>query len=717
MRITILILAMLILSHHVVAQSTAFTYQGQLKDNGNPANGRYDLIFQVFDSPSGGSSLGGSVVTNGLPVTNGLFTINLDFGSAAFTGPPRWLQIQVSTNGAGLYAALSPRQPLTPTPYATFAATAGTVPNGTITSSQLANNAVSTTQLAPNAIDSTKIAAGQVVKSLNTLRDEVTLVPGANVVMNTIGNSVQISALAGDLTLTNVAKLNLADTASTATGVPVVSFGFIVNATVSSGGSGYSVPPAVTVSDSTGSGAIITATISGGSVVGLTVQTPGSGYSAGATLSMAPPPSNASQTFTGVNVMSNPGNSFSGSFNGDGSGLNNVNGAVPWQVVSGQTALATNNVGYLLTNNALVQFKLPTNPNVGDIVRISGSGSNGWRTIQNSGQFVLARNNSLWTPRENNRTWTCVASSADGMKLFAGDHGPGLLYASLDAGATWTPHESSRRWQSVACSADGSKVVAVDQGIGNGKIYTSIDFGTNWTARATNANWLSVASSSDGTKLAAVVYGGQIYVSPDSGVTWTPHGVTTNWVSIASSSDGTKLVAAVQGGLIYNSIDSGVTWNPLPLIFATNWVSVVSSANGDKLVAVVYGGLIYTSTNSGALWFQRESLRNWLSTASSSDGAKLVAVVDGGQIFTSSDSGSSWFPRDSSRDWFSVASSADGNRLVAVVQGGQIYTYAASTLPGAAGSLTGEPNSAVELQYIGGGQFIQLSHEGSIIAY
>ena len=38
----------------VRAQTTAFTYQGKLTDAGNPANGNYDLQFQLFDSLMGG---------------------------------------------------------------------------------------------------------------------------------------------------------------------------------------------------------------------------------------------------------------------------------------------------------------------------------------------------------------------------------------------------------------------------------------------------------------------------------------------------------------------------------------------------------------------------------------------------------------------------------------------------------------------------------------
>ena len=98
---------------------------------------------------------------------------------------------------------------------------------------------------------------------------------------------------AGDVTGANIARLNVPNTATQASGHPVVTTGFITGAVVDNGGSGYTVPPPVTVNDTTGSGAIITAAMSNGVVVNLAVSSAGSGYSSGATLTIgAPPPNN-----------------------------------------------------------------------------------------------------------------------------------------------------------------------------------------------------------------------------------------------------------------------------------------------------------------------------------------------------------------------------------------------------------------------------------------
>jgi trimeric autotransporter adhesin len=104
------------------AQTTSFTYQGRLADGGSPASGFYDLRFTLFDAPTNGLSLDDPFTHLEVPVTNGLFTLLLDFGLHLSNGGDRWLEISVRTNGSGgPYTALLPRQPITPAPYALHA--------------------------------------------------------------------------------------------------------------------------------------------------------------------------------------------------------------------------------------------------------------------------------------------------------------------------------------------------------------------------------------------------------------------------------------------------------------------------------------------------------------------------------------------------------------------------------------------------------------------
>jgi len=100
------------------AQSTAFTYQGQLVSSGLPAHGSYDLKFSLFATNTTGSVVAGPLTNSAITVSNGLFVVTLDYGSALFNGTNFWLEIGVRTNGNGTFTTLTPRQTITPVPYA-----------------------------------------------------------------------------------------------------------------------------------------------------------------------------------------------------------------------------------------------------------------------------------------------------------------------------------------------------------------------------------------------------------------------------------------------------------------------------------------------------------------------------------------------------------------------------------------------------------------------
>ena len=106
------------------AQGTAFTYQGRLTEGAGAASGSYDLVFELYSDDAGENEIGGALTNSATGVTNGLFTVTLDFGSGTLPGADRWLGIAVRTNGGGAFTALHPLQKLTPTPYAVTAASA-----------------------------------------------------------------------------------------------------------------------------------------------------------------------------------------------------------------------------------------------------------------------------------------------------------------------------------------------------------------------------------------------------------------------------------------------------------------------------------------------------------------------------------------------------------------------------------------------------------------
>ncbi len=105
------------------AMGEVLTYQGQLKEDGVPAEGAYDLQFYLFTVESGGSPVGGLSCQEDVPVVHGLFTVELDFDEAVFNGQSLWLEVRARADAgvscaSGVFTTLTPRQPLTPVPYA-----------------------------------------------------------------------------------------------------------------------------------------------------------------------------------------------------------------------------------------------------------------------------------------------------------------------------------------------------------------------------------------------------------------------------------------------------------------------------------------------------------------------------------------------------------------------------------------------------------------------
>ena len=104
-------------------QSTAFTYQGYLTANGQPANGTFDLTFKLFDAVTNGNQIGSSVSMPTFPVVNGRLVTDVDF-PGAFSGQQRYIEVSIGSQ------VLSPRQPVNAVPVAQFALTGVAGPAG-----------------------------------------------------------------------------------------------------------------------------------------------------------------------------------------------------------------------------------------------------------------------------------------------------------------------------------------------------------------------------------------------------------------------------------------------------------------------------------------------------------------------------------------------------------------------------------------------------------
>lgn len=168
----------------IEAGAAPFSYQGRLVDGSGLGNGNYELTFRLFDSLSGGTQVGSTVVMTPVGVTNGLFTVELEFGNASFPGAARWLELSARVAGAvETPETLAPRQAITAVPYAIRSLTGST------------NAADLVIGTLPDARLSTNIARVSDLTSLsNTLSGRITALES---VVNTLSNQVKTLPPAG----------------------------------------------------------------------------------------------------------------------------------------------------------------------------------------------------------------------------------------------------------------------------------------------------------------------------------------------------------------------------------------------------------------------------------------------------------------------------------------------------------------------------------------
>ncbi|MGB7769309.1 MAG: sialidase family protein [Verrucomicrobiia bacterium] len=360
-------------------------------------------------------------------------------------------------------------------------------------------------------------------------------------------------------------------------------------------------------------------------------------------------------TFTGVDTFTNLGNSFSGSFFG--------NGLVGWIPTNGTAIQAARDTGYLLTNSQLVTVTLPASPGVGDIVRISGAGAGGWLVQESSGQSILGN----FASYSNSSPVTLPTSATSG------------------------------NYQDVAASADGTRMYAVGGGFSG--VQVSSDAGHTWNnaTASFSLSCLSVACSANGRIVYAVTTADAVYKSTDSGATWTqiiPSGVT----AISCTADGSQYFANVDcsGNGTYRaefttssilvSTNSGGSYSVNVPVPSANLSCLAVSGDCTRLVAGVTNGLLYASANLGATWTSiTTSNQVWSGAWMSEDGSKFAATVS------------------------THGSTSGGVYNYAVhAMPGTISTNS---------TISGSQGTAVELQYIGNNQWMPVSSAGTIWAY
>lgn len=153
---------------NISAQTTAFTYQGSLRDGASPANGNYDFQFWLYDAVTGGTILGSGIGKPNVAVVNGIFSVTLDFGSQ-FSGADRFLEIRVRQAGQPTYTFLAPRQPVNSAPYSVTSLNANPLPG----SSNYIQNTTGTPQVANFNLTGSGLMSGSL--GLGTLSPQTKL--------------------------------------------------------------------------------------------------------------------------------------------------------------------------------------------------------------------------------------------------------------------------------------------------------------------------------------------------------------------------------------------------------------------------------------------------------------------------------------------------------------------------------------------------------------
>ena len=144
---------------------TNFSYQGQLNQNGELAQGAYDFEFFIYDVDTGGIALTAPLSLEDVQVTEGVFSVDLDFGPSPYSGVKLWLEIRVRDGSSvGSFTGLAPRQVLNPTP---FAIRAQSVDVDSIASAEIEDGTVGSADLAAGAVGTSQINSDEVQRRVS----------------------------------------------------------------------------------------------------------------------------------------------------------------------------------------------------------------------------------------------------------------------------------------------------------------------------------------------------------------------------------------------------------------------------------------------------------------------------------------------------------------------------------------------------------------------
>jgi hypothetical protein len=556
----------------VWAQSSAFTYQGQLISNSIPATGQFDLRFALFNDLSAGSQIGAPLTNSPTGVTNGLFLVTLDFGSSVFDGGQRWLEIGVRTNGStNVFTTLAPRQLLTATPYAVRAANYTGILGATNITGKIndLNLSANVALLTNNATFLRTVTAsnftGDAYGLLNVPATSlIGTVPDARLSTNVAFRNTSNTVFLGALTATNF----------NGDGHGLTNVPGRIGQTFPTGVNIQAYPTFGYLATNDTTPVVVTLPPTAGIDVGATIRVSGSG-AAGWVVAQ-----NASQKILTANLLRVTGGAW-----------RNALSSAQWRAVAasgdGQKLVAVINPGVVYTSS---DYGMSWGP---------GGASANWTAtaVSGNGAYVFTAS-SPGVLGSYTKNWSALACSASGQYVLAGATGE-YLYRSSNYGASWLPMltDAGRSWTGVASSGDGVNLVACAIGA---NLFVSTNSGSGWTLRASIQQWSCVAGAANGGTFVAGVNNGQLYVSYDSGTSWIPTATAQAWTSVSCSADGTRMIATYGGasGGVYVSQDAGVSWQLHGNLTSADFRGAAVSGDGSTTIAAGTATPLYVSSQT-----------------------------------------------------------------------------------------------------------------------
>ncbi|HWG77987.1 MAG TPA: hypothetical protein VN660_14510 [Steroidobacteraceae bacterium] len=397
--------------------------------------------------------------------------------------------------------------------------------------------------------------------------------------------------------------------------------------------------------------------------------------------------------------------------------------------VTGTSAQASPNMGYLADNSAQITITLPTSPLVGDLVGVSGIGTGGWKIAQNAGQQIyVGFENAPWAPVAPVEQWILLAASNDRTHLIAGAlNGTfgGPLYTSTDGGATWSAQSvANNLWSGLAISDDGTHILAAAYGT---QLYVSSNSGSTWAATGPSIGWSSVSTSPDGATM--VAFGNdsntsqnELYLSVDGGTNWTLEGsgsISSFSLAALVWPTPTELLAVgtiSTGSGILTSSDAGAHWTvAYP---GLGWQQIATSSDGSQIYVVGGNSGRAVSRDSGTTWSLNSSDLGWSNLAVSPDGTTVMAGGGGLPVSVSTDAGENWTQMPYiGQSFVGFVVPNKNQKIIGALYDGPIEVASASTTVGTAGVLSGNQNESATLQYFGNGVFSLIANEGQLTVH